>query len=1256
MPTGSTVSFPRSGPLPTPQRPARRVTVYVVGVRTELRPGEELAGYRVEGVLGRGGMGVVYRVLDLRLERAAALKIIRPELSADGEFRARFHRESKLAASIRQPNVVTIYHAGEADGLLYVTMELIDGLDLGRLIAAAGSLAPPLAWELLVQIAAALDAAHSLGLVHRDVKPANVLVEEGAGVQAYLTDFGLTKRFEAEGDPVTREGFLGTVDYAAPEQIRQGPVGARADVYALGCVLVAMLCGEPPFPRANDTQTMFAHLHEAPPRISGLVEELPATLDPVVERALAKDPAERYASAGELTAAVGDALGLSADAQRAATPPRLEEPGRYAAFVSHAREEASFPFERLREGFADNGLALWAGSDGGDPDEDDAGRRLREITACGAFVFVVGPGSVSSDRCRQELELAARLRKLIVPIVHRDVGAGALPPELTGTDPIPLRTADDLDGASAALRLALDVDRDWRELHTRIACRALRWLDSQRDEAELLRGAELREAEALLTEQRDHRQTATPDQVELITRSRWMAGRRQRRLAGAALAALAVVTALAVYAFVERQHAIDQTHVAQSHELAGRALDAREADPQLASLLALRAYRLAPTFEARNAILAVAENHQLGSPIRTGRADSVAFSPDGRMLATPGARNTVRLWSVATHRQVGAPLAGHTRSVHAVAFSPDGRRLASGGDDGTLRLWSVASHRQLGPPLGGHGVPVKQVAFAPDGRLLAAAGDDGGVRIWDAASRREAGTPIFGRTTAAAVAFSPNRRTLATTDGGGTARLWNARTHHLLAVLKPRGAHAHGALRTSIAFSPDGRRLAASSAVAVLVWDVESRRALGAPLVGHSNEVTSLAFSPDGRTLATGGVDKTVRLWDVAQRASIGRFVTGATGSVDALAFSPDGRTLATSSRAGRTQLFSVASPRELARWSPPDRLGAFRLRFTRDGELVSIGERMAGSWNWRSRHQVRVSTRVRDWTAVAVGPDGRTAATATEDPGGGHDPARNKVHLWDLAHRRELGPPLLGHRDSVNQMAFDRDGKVLASGGWDGTVRLWDVAGHRALGPPLVDPAHAAVLDLAFSPDGERLASSDWAGAVWLWDVGGHRLIRRLPALHIPIDSLAFSPDGRTIAIAPRDETGTDSGRITIRLWDAAERHGVAAPLARQIRGAGELAFSPDGGTLAVASDDTTVHLWDVATRRPLDPPLAGHGAAVTSISFSPDGRTIAAADRNGAIRIWSNYPVASDARRLCGYLDRRSAAAVWRAAAPPVAYEWPC
>src|SRR3954452_3484488 len=261
----------------------------------ELLPGDQFAGCRIDAVAGRGGMGVVYQATQLNLGRPVALKLIAPDHATDRGFRERFQRESRLAASIDHPNVVPVYEAGEMDGQLYLVMRWVRGTDLHALLRRETRLDPEQAASIAAQVAAGLDAAHANGLVHRDVKPANVLL---TGEHAYLSDFGLS-RLEASDTRLTDSGqWLGSVDYCSPEQLRGARTDARADVYPLACVLHAMLTGEPPYPRGTVTATLLAHLNEPLPQPS--TAGVPRAFDRVMARALAKEPADRYPSAGDL--------------------------------------------------------------------------------------------------------------------------------------------------------------------------------------------------------------------------------------------------------------------------------------------------------------------------------------------------------------------------------------------------------------------------------------------------------------------------------------------------------------------------------------------------------------------------------------------------------------------------------------------------------------------------------------------------------------------------------------------------------------------------------------------------------------------------------------------------------------------------------------------------------------------------------------------------------------------------------------------
>jgi YVTN family beta-propeller protein len=322
-------------------------------------PGSEVAGYRIESLIGRGGMAVVYRAEDLRLGRKVALKLLTPQLADNEQFRQRFIRESRLAASLDHPNIVPIYEAGEADGQLFIAMRYVLGHDLKGLLAQHdGQLPVETTTRLMGQVGDALDSAHRAGLVHRDVKPGNILVATGErprlahGEHVYLTDFGLTKRTSELSGGLTGTGnFLGTVDYVAPEQIQGRPVGAGTDIYAVGCVLYECLTGQLPFRRDDDAALLWAHLVDTPPSASAIRPELPEAVDAVVARAMAKDPADRYPSCEELVRELEQAV----DMPVTVSSPRIPR-------AQDSRSATGVPVRPPQDGAAGYSLAIDLGT------------------------------------------------------------------------------------------------------------------------------------------------------------------------------------------------------------------------------------------------------------------------------------------------------------------------------------------------------------------------------------------------------------------------------------------------------------------------------------------------------------------------------------------------------------------------------------------------------------------------------------------------------------------------------------------------------------------------------------------------------------------------------------------------------------------------------------------------------------------------------------------------------------------------------
>ncbi len=352
-----------------------------------LERGTELGGYRIEQQIGSGGMGIVYRVTNVALGRVYALKVLAPELAEDEQFRRRFQREMQIAASIDHPNVVGIHYAGEQDGFLFLAMDYVHGEDLRQLILRDGAVDPARAVGILTQVGFALDAAHAKGLVHRDIKPGNVLLTIRDGDErAYLTDFGLAKRSSTLAELTVAGSIVGTADYMAPEQVRGDPSDVRTDIYALGCVFFQMLTGKVPYERDTTLATMFAHVNDPPPELEPpLVDEFPE-FTPVVQQAMAKTPEDRYLSAGDLARDAAAALSgarykgapsmvATGDARPAPAPAAAESsPEPAGASASPA------PSEEERETTATP-----------PPDETQGGSRLRRYwwAIAGAVALVV---------------------------------------------------------------------------------------------------------------------------------------------------------------------------------------------------------------------------------------------------------------------------------------------------------------------------------------------------------------------------------------------------------------------------------------------------------------------------------------------------------------------------------------------------------------------------------------------------------------------------------------------------------------------------------------------------------------------------------------------------------------------------------------------------------------------------------------------------------------------------------------------------
>ncbi|MEV3981664.1 AAA family ATPase [Nonomuraea sp. NPDC049758] len=724
---------------------------------------------------------------------------------------------------------------------------------------------------------------------------------------------------------------------------------------------------------------------------------------------------------------------------------------------------------------------------------------------------------------------------------------------------------------------------------------------------------------------------------------------RATRLRRAALTALSTLLILAIAAAtvaVRAQRTADlQRDAAVSRHLAERSQSLAAdhtltSDPALPALLAAAAGTISPTTpEAQAGMLNILRHPYRGS--LAVRADDVAFSPDGRILASACYDGTVRLWDTVTRAPIGDPIKAHTGRVQSVAFSPDGRILASAGvDDGIVRLWDTVTRAPIGDPVKAH-TRVWSVSFSPDGRTLASAGvDDGVVRLWDTATQAAIGDPIKIHTKAWPVSFSPDGRTLATAYGDGIVRLWDTVTR--APIGDPIKAHTKSV--SSMAFSADGRTLATADGDSTIrLWDPTTQAPIGFPMKDATLWVWSVAFSPDGRILAYAGADGTVQLWDTTTHAPIGAPIKGHTGMVSSMAFSPDGRTLVTAGYSGiwlwDTTIRAAVGDLEKAH------IGSVRsVAFSADGRTLATagGDGTVRLWNATTRAPISdpIKTHTRTGQSVAVSPDGRILATTGDD---------STVRLWDTATRAPIGDLVKADTKGGTLMAFSPDGRLLAIAGDDSTVRLWDTATRAPIGGPVKTHAKSVTL-MAFSPDGRILATTGHT-TVQLWDTATRAAIGDPIKAHIAtVRSLAFSPDGRTLATADGDGI--------VRLWDTATRAGVGDPIKAHTGSVWSMAFSPDGRTLATAGDDNTARLWDTATRVSIGAPIKTHAKSVQSVVFSPDGRTLATAGDDNTVQLWDvRFPDASHLlAAVCGVAARSLTRDQWATYIPELSFRPVC
>ncbi len=720
--------------------------------------GSQIAGYRLEEQIGQGGMAVVFRAQDERLQRQVALKILSPALAADEAFRQRFIRESRSAAAVDDPHIIPVFEAGEADGVLFLAMRYVPGGDVGTLVRRLGPLPAVRAAAIISAVASALDAAHAAGLVHRDVKPANMLVDSRPGRpdHVYLSDFGLTKGALSSAHLTETGHFLGTLDYCAPEQIQGGQVDARTDEYALACAAFELLSGEPPFPRDKGMAVLYAQLSAPPPLLTSRRPGLPLAGDEVLLRALSKAPGDRYASCGEFADALRTAFGLQQYDPDHDSRPVPDHPPTEVARTGD-------PDERLFGPTAD-AMLKQAPADAPDPPAGvdtvnpvrptrTKGRRQSGLIALGAVAIVTAGGVIAamifanasdhgSSRA-SDLGAAARSSSSAAgrsegPTSSVSSSAETSSPPSRGTAAVPtiVRSFSD-PGAGSKHVNSVAISPDGRTLAT----------------GDTNGNAYLWDADT---------------------------GRQAAMLSGDGAKVFAVAFnadgAMLATGYGNGRTGVWNAATGQLIDTVldpgGKAVNSVAFSPDGKTLATGDANGSIYLWDIASGSHAITPGRTLTDPTGAG-IWALAFSPDGRTLATGDYDGSTYLWDTAS--SAGGSTSAFTVAggydVTAVAFSPDGKTLATGNSNGTAYLWNLSSgaHTVISEP-----GPVWGVALSKGG-MLAIGDNDGITYLWDIATGNTSATmtdPASGGQGVGAVAFSPDGQTLAAGDTNGTTYLW----------------------------------------------------------------------------------------------------------------------------------------------------------------------------------------------------------------------------------------------------------------------------------------------------------------------------------------------------------------------------------------------------------------------------------------------------------------------------------------------------